>query len=53
MVDRFRDRLMFPVRDPGGQRVVGFLGRALVEAEDTPRYLNSPATALYLSLIHI
>src|SRR5664280_1221381 len=47
VVDRFRDRLMFPVRDPGGQRVVGFLGRALVEAEDTPRYLNSPATALY------
>jgi hypothetical protein len=38
---------MFPVRDPGGQRIVGFLGRALVEAEDTPRYLNSPATALY------
>ena len=47
VVDRFRDRLMFPVRDPGGQRVVGFLGRALAEAEDTPRYLNSPATALY------
>jgi len=47
VVDRFRDRLMFPVRDPGGQRIVGFLGRALVEAEDTPRYLNSPATALY------
>src|SRR5450759_3106144 len=39
--------MRFPVRDPGGQRVVGFLGRALVEAEDTPRYLNSPATALY------
>src|SRR5450759_3270934 len=47
VVDRFRDRLMFPVRDPGGQRIVGFLGRALVESEDTPRYLNSPATALY------
>jgi len=47
VVDRFRDRLMFPVRDPGGQRIVGFLGRALTEAEDTPRYLNSPATALY------
>src|SRR5660397_245780 len=34
-------------RDPGGQRIVGFLGRALVESEDTPRYINSPATALY------
>src|SRR5659263_669787 len=42
-----RQRLMFPVRDPGGQRIVGFLGRALVEADDIPRYLNSPATALY------
>jgi len=47
VVDRFRDRLMFPVRDPGGQRIVGFLGRALTEADDIPKYLNSPATALY------
>jgi DNA primase len=47
VVDRFRDRLMFPVRDAGGQRVVGFLGRALTEGDDTPKYLNSPATALY------
>jgi DNA primase len=47
VVDRFRDRLMFPVRDPGGQRIVGFLGRALTEGGDTPKYLNSPATALY------
>src|SRR5450759_5249528 len=43
----FRDRLMFPVRDAGGDRVVGFLGRALTESDDTPKYLNSPATALY------
>jgi DNA primase len=47
VVDRFRDRLMFPVRDPGGRRIVGFLGRALTEGDDIPRYLNSPATALY------
>jgi len=47
VLDRFRDRLMFPVRDPGGQRIVGFLGRALTEADDIPKYLNSPATALY------
>ena len=47
VVDRFRDRLMFPVRDPGGQHIVGFLGRALTEADDIPKYLNSPATALY------
>ena len=47
VVDRFRDRLMFPVRDAGGQRIVGFLGRALTEADDIPKYLNSPAAALY------
>jgi DNA primase len=47
VVDRFRDRLMFPVRDPGGQRIVGFLGRALTEGDDIPKYLNSPTTALY------
>jgi DNA primase len=47
VVDRFRDRLMFPVRDPGGQRIVGFLGRALTEGADIPKYLNSPASALY------
>jgi DNA primase len=37
---------MFPVRGPGGERI-GFLGRALTEAADIPKYLNSPATALY------
>jgi hypothetical protein len=47
VVDRFRDRLVFPVRDPGGQRVVGFLGRALTEGEGIPKYLNSPGSALY------
>src|SRR5664280_1618597 len=47
VVDRFRDRLMFPVRDGGGQRIVGFLGRTLTEAADIPKYLNSPTTELY------
>ncbi|MGA7384554.1 MAG: DNA primase [Methylocella sp.] len=43
--DRFRDRIMFPIHDPGG-RVVAFGGRAL--ATDTPaKYLNSPETALF------
>jgi hypothetical protein len=41
VVDRFRDRLMFPVRDPGGQGIVGFLGRALTEGDDIPKYLNT------------
>jgi len=46
LIDRFRDRLMFPVHDVAGD-VVGFLGRALHPDERKPRYLNSPKTALY------
>ena len=42
--DRFRDRVMFPIRDPRG-RVLGFGGRLLGEGE--PKYLNSPETALF------
>jgi DNA primase len=42
--DRFRGRLMFPIRDLQG-RVVAFGGRAL--GEETPKYLNSPETPLY------
>jgi DNA primase len=42
--DRFRDRLMFPIRDTRG-RVIAFGGRVLGEGE--PKYLNSPETALF------
>jgi DNA primase len=42
--DRFRERLIFPIRDPRG-RVVGFGGRALGDAK--PKYLNTPETALF------
>ena len=42
--DRFRGRLMFPIRDPRG-RVIGFGGRLLGAGE--PKYLNSPDTALF------
>jgi DNA primase len=42
--DRFRDRLMFPIRDRRG-RVVGFGGRVLDAGE--PKYLNSPETPLF------
>jgi len=47
VLDRFRDRIMFPVHYPAGEQVVAFLGRALDPAADTPKYLNSPQTALY------
>ncbi|MGI4880677.1 MAG: DNA primase [Janthinobacterium lividum] len=42
--DRFRARLMFPIRDPRG-RVVGFGGRILGDGQ--PKYLNSPDTPLF------
>ncbi|HEY3731764.1 MAG TPA: DNA primase [Steroidobacteraceae bacterium] len=42
--DRFRDRLMFPIRDTRG-RVIGFGGRVLDRGE--PKYLNSPETVLF------
>jgi DNA primase len=43
--DRFRNRLMIPIRDERG-RVVGFGGRALASV-DGAKYMNSPQTALF------
>ncbi|MFQ3289103.1 MAG: DNA primase, partial [Alteromonadaceae bacterium] len=42
--DRFRGRIMFPIRDKRG-RVIGFGGRVL--GDGTPKYLNSPETRIY------
>ncbi len=42
--DRFRERLMFPIRDGKG-RVIGFGARALDDSQ--PKYLNSPQTPLF------
>lgn len=42
--DRFRDRIMFPIRDVRG-RVLGFGGRVL--GDDKPKYLNSPETPTF------
>jgi DNA primase len=42
--DRFRDRIMFPIRNPRGQ-IIGFGGRVLGAGE--PKYLNSPETPLF------
>ncbi len=49
--DRFRNRLMFPIRDSAG-RVVAFTGRTLEDGKpedgvQTAKYLNSPETELY------
>lgn len=42
--DRFRERVMFPIRDVRG-RVIGFGGRVLGDGE--PKYLNSPETPVF------
>lgn len=42
--DRFRNRLMFPIRNPKGE-VIAFGGRALGDAQ--PKYINSPQTPLF------
>jgi DNA primase len=42
--DRFRDRIVFPIRDARG-RTIGFGGRTLGDGE--PKYLNSPETVLF------
>ena len=44
-LDRFRGRIIFPIRDDRGNPV-GFGGRTLSE-DYLPKYLNSPTTALY------
>ncbi|OGL71632.1 DNA primase [Candidatus Uhrbacteria bacterium RIFCSPLOWO2_01_FULL_53_9] len=44
-IDRFRHRLMIPLRDHHGD-TVGFTGRVL-RKDDTPKYMNSPQTDIY------
>ncbi len=48
--DRFRHRVIFPIRDLSG-RVVAFGGRALDDSE--PKYLNSPETPAYVKGEHL
>ena len=43
--DRFRNRIIFPIRDTRA-RVVGFGGR-VIKKEDQPKYLNSPETSVF------
>jgi DNA primase len=44
LYDRFRDRVMFPIRDRRG-RVIAFGGRVL--GDETPKYLNSPESPVF------
>ncbi|GAA1557566.1 DNA primase [Actinomadura kijaniata] len=45
-MDRFRGRLLWPVRDLGGD-VIGFGARRLYDDDDGPKYLNTPETPLF------
>lgn len=44
--DRFRGRIIFPLRDHYGN-VLGFSGRVLIEAGDVAKYINTPETIVY------
>ncbi|MFQ6617227.1 MAG: DNA primase, partial [Fidelibacterota bacterium] len=44
--DRFRNRIIFPIINLSG-RVAGFGARALEEAKDIPKYINTPETPVY------
>ncbi|HKE51044.1 MAG TPA: DNA primase [Actinomycetes bacterium] len=46
LMDRFRGRLMWPIRDITGD-VIGFGARRLFEDDNGPKYLNTPETPLY------
>lgn len=46
IMDKFRDRLMLPIMNMKGQ-IVGFSGRQITPSEYSPKYLNSPETAVY------
>ncbi|MBE1492792.1 DNA primase [Plantactinospora soyae] len=46
LIDRFRGRLLWPIKDLTGD-VIGFGARKLLDADDGPKYLNTPETPIY------
>lgn len=46
-VDMYRDRIMFPIHNLSG-RVVGFGGRIIGKKENSPKYINSPESEIYV-----
>jgi DNA primase len=46
LIDRFRRRLLWPIRELSGD-IIGFGARKLFEDDDGPKYLNTPETQLY------
>ncbi|PIZ66015.1 DNA primase [Candidatus Roizmanbacteria bacterium CG_4_9_14_0_2_um_filter_39_13] len=50
--DRFRNRVMFPLRDARG-KVIGFSGRLLEEDAHSAKYVNTPETEVYHKRDHL
>jgi len=46
LIDRFRRRLLWPIRDLSGD-IIGFGARKLFDDDDGPKYLNTPETPIY------
>ncbi|MCU1595754.1 MAG: primase, partial [Frankiales bacterium] len=46
LIDKFRGRLLWPIRDIGGE-VIGFGARKLMEDDQGPKYLNTSETPIY------
>src|SRR5699024_3964956 len=46
LYDRFRNRLMWPIKDMTGN-TIGFGARQLADDDNGPKYLNTPETSLY------
>lgn len=46
ITDRFRNRIMIPIHNDKGN-LIGFAGRALIDQENNPKYLNSPETTVF------
>ena len=44
--DRFRDRIVFPLKDARGQ-ILGFSARVISDKKDEPKYINSPQTPIF------
>lgn len=45
-IDRFRNRLMFPIKNLQG-KIIGFGGRTLDASKETAKYINSPESVVY------
>lgn len=52
LINRYSDRLMFPISDANGQ-CVGFGGRIIDGQQDAPKYINSPESDIYVKSNHL